>query len=166
MLNKGILVPIALLLSYFLPILIMPLLMLGGAYLCYEGFEKVWHKFSHQDEHKEQHAKRIEALQDDSVDITLYEKNKIKGAIRTDFILSAEIIIIALGTVADKPISTQITVLVFIAILMTTGVYGLVAAIVKIDYGGLLLIKDKSVNLWGKTKRALSYFMIAFGNCS
>ena len=162
MLNKAILVPIALLLSYFLPIVIMPLLMLGGAYLCYEGFEKVWHTFTHKDEKKNQHDKRVEALLDENVDITLYEKDKIKGAIRTDFILSAEIIIIALGTVADKPITTQISVLVFIAILMTVGVYGLVAGIVKIDDGGLLLIKDKSVNLWGKTKRTLGYFMIAF----
>ncbi|WP_019026195.1 DUF808 domain-containing protein [Colwellia piezophila] len=162
MLNKAIIVPIALMLSYFLPIVIMPLLMLGGAYLCYEGFEKVWHKFSHKDEHIEQHEKRVAALQDENIDITLYEKDKIKGAIRTDFILSAEIIIIALGTVADKPITTQIAVLVFIAILMTIGVYGLVAGIVKIDDGGFLLIKDKSMNLWGKAKRALGHFMIAF----
>ncbi len=162
MINKAILVPIALLLSYFLPIVIMPLLMLGGAYLCYEGFEKVWHKFFHKNEQKEQHEQLVSALQDESIDITLYEKDKIKGAIRTDFILSAEIIIIALGTVADKPITTQITVLVFIAILMTIGVYGLVAGIVKIDDGGLLLIKDKSANLWGKAKRVLGYSMISF----
>ena len=162
MLNKAILVPIALLLSYFLPMVIMPLLMLGGAYLCYEGFEKVWHKFSHKEEHQEQHEKHIVALQDDNIDITLYEKDKIKGAIRTDFILSAEIIIIALGTVADKAITTQISVLIFIAILMTVGVYGLVAGIVKIDDGGLLLIKDKSASFWAKTKRALGYFMISF----
>jgi predicted DNA repair protein MutK len=162
MLNKAILVPIALVLSYFLPVVIMPLLMLGGAYLCYEGFEKVWHKFSHKNEHVQQHQELVTALQDESIDITLYEKDKIRGAIRTDFILSAEIIIIALGTVADKPITTQISVLVFIAILMTIGVYGLVAGIVKIDDGGFLLIKDKSVNLWGKAKRELGYFMISF----
>jgi len=84
MLNKAILVPIALLLSYFLPIVIMPLLMLGGAYLCYEGFEKVWHTFTHKDEKKNQHDKRVEALLDENVDITLYEKDKIKGAIRTN----------------------------------------------------------------------------------
>ncbi|TMM47046.1 DUF808 domain-containing protein [Colwellia ponticola] len=162
MLNKAILVPIALLLSYFLPMLIMPLLMLGGAYLCYEGFEKVWHNLSHKEEISQQHAARMNALQDKNIDITLMEKDKIKGAIRTDFILSAEIIIIALGTVADKPITTQISVLIFIAVLMTIGVYGLVAGIVKIDDGGLLLIKDKSVSLWGTAKRALGYFMIAF----
>jgi len=162
MLNKAILVPIALLLSYFLPIVIMPLLMLGGAYLCYEGFEKVWHSYAHKSQHKEDHEKLVTALSDDSVDIMDYEKDKIKGAIRTDFILSAEIIIIALGTVADKPITTQLSVLSFIAILMTIGVYGLVAGIVKIDDGGLLLIKDKSLSLWGKAKRALGYFMIGF----
>ncbi len=162
MFNKAILVPVALLLSYFLPMVIMPLLMLGGAYLCYEGFEKVWHSYAHKSQHKQEHEKLVSALQDDNVDIMAYEKDKIKGAIRTDFILSAEIIIIALGTVADKPIGTQVSVLVFIAILMTIGVYGLVAGIVKIDDGGLLLIKDKSLSLWGKAKRALGYFMIGF----
>ncbi len=162
MLNKAIIVPIALLLSYFLPMLIMPLLMLGGAYLCYEGFEKVWHSYTHKAQHKDEHEKLITALQDDSVDIVEYEKNKVKGAIRTDFILSAEIIIIALGTVADKSIGTQVSVLTFIAILMTIGVYGLVAGIVKIDDGGLILIKDNSLTFLGKSKRALGYFMIAF----
>ncbi len=162
MLNKAILVPIALLLSYFLPEVIMPLLMLGGAYLCYEGFEKVWHSYTHKKEHKKRHQQRVNALQDKAIDIITYEKDKIKGAIRTDFILSAEIIIIALGTVADKPIPTQISVLIFIAILMTVGVYGLVAGIVKIDDGGLLLIQDKSKTLSGKVKRTLGYFMIGF----
>ena len=162
MLNKAILVPIALLLSYFLPILIMPLLMLGGAYLCYEGFEKVWHNFTDKasvEEHKE-HLRK--ALQDPNIDLENFEKDKIKGAIRTDFILSAEIIIIALGTIADKDITTQISVLVFVAVLMTVGVYGLVAGIVKIDDGGLALIKDTSTSLWGKFKRGLGQFMIGF----
>jgi len=162
MLNKAILVPIALLLSYFLPIVIMPLLMLGGAYFCYEGFEKVWHSYADKDESIKKHQALVSALQDENIDITNYEKDKIKGAVRTDFILSAEIIIIALGTVADKPITTQISVLVFIAILMTVGVYGLVAGIVKIDDAGLLLAKETSLTLWGKAKRALGYFMIGF----
>jgi len=162
MLNKAILVPIALLLSYFLPMLIMPLLMLGGAYLCYEGFEKVWHNFTDKAA-AEQHKERLkEALLDPSIDLQAFEKDKIQGAIRTDFILSAEIIIIALGTIADKDITTQISVLVFVAILMTVGVYGLVAGIVKIDDGGLALIKDKSTSLWGKFKRSLGQFMIGF----
>jgi len=162
MLNKAILVPIALLLSYFLPILLMPLLMLGGAYLCYEGFEKVWHNFTDKAEVEHHKEQLRQALQDPNIDLQDFEKDKIKGAIRTDFILSAEIIIIALGTIADKDISTQISVLVFVAILMTVGVYGLVAGIVKIDDGGFALIKDKSTSLWGKFKRGLGQFMIGF----
>lgn len=162
MLNKAILVPIALLLSYFLPIVIMPLLMLGGAYLCYEGFEKVWHAYAHKAEKAQYNAELIDALNDTNIDIKAYEKDKINGAIRTDFILSAEIIIIALGTIATQPIATQISVLIFIAILMTVGVYGLVAGIVKIDDGGLLLIQDKSAGLWAKFKRGLGYTMIGF----
>lgn len=162
MLNKAILVPIALLLSYFLPILIMPLLMIGGAYLCYEGFEKVWHNFTDKEEVEAHNQRLKEALQDPNIDLQRFEKDKIKGAIRTDFILSAEIIIIALGTISDKDITTQISVLSFIAVLMTVGVYGLVAGIVKIDDGGLLLIKDKSTSLFGKIKHGLGRFMIGF----
>jgi predicted DNA repair protein MutK len=162
MLNKAILVPIALLLSYFLPVVIMPLLMIGGAYLCYEGFEKVWHTFTHKEEQQQRKEALIGALEDPEIDIKSFEKDKIKGAIRTDFILSAEIIIIALGTIATQPITTQVSVLVFIAILMTVGVYGLVAGIVKIDDGGLLLIRDKSSGIWPKIKRGLGYFMIGF----
>ncbi|GAA0819146.1 DUF808 domain-containing protein [Colwellia asteriadis] len=162
MLNKAILVPIALLLSYFLPVVIMPLLMIGGAYLCYEGFEKVWHAYAHKAEQSQHKADLLNALNDPSVDIKAYEKDKISGAIRTDFILSAEIIIIALGTITTQPIATQISVLIFIAILMTVGVYGLVAGIVKIDDGGLLLIQDKSASLWAKFKRGLGYAMIGF----
>lgn len=162
MINKAILVPIALLLSYFLPIVIMPLLMLGGAYLCYEGFEKVWHNFT--DKAAVEHHKQLlkSALQDPTVDLQQFEKDKINGAIRTDFILSAEIIIIALGTISDKDITTQIPVLAFIAVVMTVGVYGLVAGIVKIDDGGLALIKDKSLSVGGKFKRGLGQFMIGF----
>jgi len=162
MLNKAMLVPIALLLSYFLPMLIMPLLMLGGGYLCYEGFEKVWHNYTDKASVEMHKAKLKSALQDPNIDLKSFEKDKIKGAIRTDFILSAEIIIIALGTIADKDISTQISVLVFVAILMTVGVYGLVACIVKIDDGGLALIQDKSASIWGKFKRALGRLMIGF----
>lgn len=162
MINKAILVPVALLLSYFLPILIMPLLMLGGAYLCYEGFEKVWHNFADK-EAVERHKQELKAaLQDPTIDLKQFEKDKIKGAIRTDFILSAEIIIIALGTISDRDITTQIPVLAFIAAVMTIGVYGLVAGIVKIDDGGLALIKDNSASMWGKFKRGLGRFMIGF----
>lgn len=162
LINKIILVPIALLLSYFLPILITPLLMIGGAYLCYEGFEKVWHKFAHKDEVQIDHQNLIAALKDTHVDIQEFEKEKIKGAIRTDFILSAEIIIIALGTITDKSIGMQIIVLAFIALAMTVGVYGLVAGIVKIDDGGLRLLKDNGINLWSKFKRQLGRAMLSF----
>ena len=162
LLNKAILVPIALLLSFFLPMVIMPLLMLGGAYLCYEGFEKVWHNHTSQKTDRNGHKRQSKALEAKNVDIIAYEKAKIKGAIRTDIILSAEIIIIALGTVANETIMTQVSVLIFIAILMTVGVYGVVAAIVKIDDGGLLLIQDKSATQQGKVKRAVGYFMIGF----
>ena len=162
MLNKAILVPIALLLSYFLPILIMPLLMIGGAYLCYEGFEKVWHNITDKEAVQRHNDELKHALQDPNIDLQAFEKDKIKGAIRTDFILSAEIIIIALGTIADKDIVTQISVLSFIAVLMTVGVYGLVAGIVKIDDGGLALLKDKSTTLFGKIKRSLGQFMVGF----
>ncbi|MCO7226405.1 DUF808 domain-containing protein [Pleionea sp. CnH1-48] len=141
--NKLILVPSALLLSVLLPWLITPLLMLGGAYLCYEGFEKVAHKFFHKDDEKE-HQEKLEALSDPNVDMEEFEKEKIKGAIRTDFILSAEIIVIALGTVQNAEFMMQVSVVVGIAVLMTVGVYGLVAGIVKLDDAGYYLVKQAS----------------------
>ncbi|MBD9483134.1 DUF808 domain-containing protein [Pseudomonas sp. PDM14] len=140
LLNKAILVPAALLISAFAPWAVTPLLMLGGAFLCYEGFEKLAHKFLHsKEEDSSQHAQRVEALADPSVDIQAFEKDKIKGAIRTDFILSAEIIAITLGVVAAQPFIQQVTVLSGIALVMTVGVYGLVAGIVKLDDAGLYL---------------------------
>ncbi|UIP31220.1 DUF808 domain-containing protein [Stutzerimonas kunmingensis] len=140
--NKAILVPAALLISAFLPWAITPLLMLGGAFLCYEGFEKLAHRFLHSDD--SDHAETVKALADPSVDMVAFEKKKISGAVRTDFILSAEIIAITLGTVAAASFSQQVMVLVGIAILMTIGVYGLVAAIVKLDDLGLALSKRAS----------------------
>ena len=144
LLNKAILVPAALLISAFAPWLIIPLLMIGGAFLCYEGAEKLAHKFLHSPEedaaHKERLAKAL-AAQEDMVAV---EKDKIKGAVRTDFILSAEIIVISLGTVSQMPFMQQVAVLVLIALLMTVGVYGLVAAIVKMDDAGLYLSKKTS----------------------
>ncbi|AHY42599.1 DUF808 domain-containing protein [Stutzerimonas decontaminans] len=140
--NKAILVPAALLISAFLPWAITPLLMLGGAFLCYEGFEKLAHRFLHND--GSDHAETVKALADPSVDMVAFEKKKISGAVRTDFILSAEIIAITLGTVAAASFSQQVMVLVGIAILMTVGVYGLVAAIVKLDDLGLALSKRAS----------------------
>lgn len=138
--NKAILVPAALAISAFAPWLITPLLMAGGAFLCFEGFEKLAHKFLHSKEEDEaEHAQITKALTDPSVDLVAFEKEKIKGAVRTDFILSAEIIAITLGAVAAAAFGTQVAVLVSVAILMTVGVYGLVAGIVKLDDAGLYL---------------------------
>jgi predicted DNA repair protein MutK len=138
--NKLILVPSALAISAFVPWLVTPLLMVGGAYLCFEGFEKLAHKFLHSEAEDEAgHAQLTEAVADPATDLVAYEKDKIKGAIRTDFILSAEIIAITLGTVADASLTQQVIVMSGIAIVMTVGVYGLVAGIVKLDDLGLWL---------------------------
>ncbi|WGT31052.1 DUF808 domain-containing protein [Pseudomonas marginalis] len=138
--NKLILVPTALLISAFAPWAVTPLLMLGGAYLCFEGFEKLAHKFLHRKaEVQAEHTQLVEAVANPATDLVAFEKDKIKGAIRTDFILSAEIIAITLGTVADAPLMQQVVVLSGIAIVMTVGVYGLVAGIVKLDDLGLWL---------------------------
>ena len=138
--NKAILVPAALAISAFAPWLVTPLLMLGGAFLCYEGVEKVAHKLlagrGEAPAHKQALAR---AAATPEVDMVAFEKDKIRGAIRTDFILSAEIIVIALGTVAAQTFGLQVTVLVGIALLMTVGVYGLVGGIVKLDDVGLAL---------------------------
>ncbi|GAA0516322.1 DUF808 family protein [Tatumella terrea] len=144
-LNKVILVPLALVISAFAPWLITPLLMLGGAYLSYEGVEKVLHWLTADKQRKspEQRRKRLETLsQQDAVS---YEKDKIKGAVRTDFILSAEIVALTLGIVAEAPLLNQILILAGIAILVTVGVYGIVALIVKIDDLGYWLEEKRSV---------------------
>ncbi len=139
--NKLILVPAALAISALVPWAITPLLMLGGAFLCYEGFEKLAHKFLHREEAAAHEAALAHALTDPEVDLVALEQDKIKGAVRTDFILSAEIIVITLGTVATASFGMQVTVLAGIAILMTVGVYGLVAGIVKLDDAGLYLTR-------------------------
>jgi hypothetical protein len=138
--NKAILVPAALLISAFANWAVIPLLMLGGLYLCFEGVEKLAHKYLHSAEEDAAHEAELkEAVAGDEGDFMKLEQDKIKGAVRTDFILSAEIIVIALGTIAAMPIGQQIAVLVIIALGMTVGVYGLVAAIVKLDDLGLYL---------------------------
>lgn len=143
--NKLILVPAALLISTVAPWLITPLLMLGGAFLCYEGFEKLAHKFLHSAAEIEQaRASEKAALQDENVDLVAFEQDKIKGAIRTDFVLSAEIIAITLGVVAASSFGQQLAVLSGIALLMTVGVYGFVAGIVKLDDAGLHLLQQPS----------------------
>lgn len=135
--NKLILVPLALVISLVAPWLINPLLMLGGLFLCYEGVEKVLHSLQHKKAHNEQEA--AAELTHIETDLAAFEKDKIKGAIRTDFILSAEIVVISLGTVATATFLGKVLVLSIIAVVMTVGVYGFVAMIVKIDDLGLYL---------------------------
>ncbi len=140
--NKLILVPAALLISVVAPWLITPLLMIGGLFLCYEGVEKVLHSLHHKKAKTEEEASQeLAAIE---TDMATFEKDKVKGAIRTDFILSAEIVVISLGTVAAATFSTKVMVLSVIAILMTVGVYGFVAMIVKIDDLGLYLTQQAS----------------------
>jgi len=161
--NKLILVPTALLISAFAPWAVTPLLMLGGAYLCFEGFEKLAHKFLHSKaEDQAGHAQLTEAVADPATDLVAFEKDKIKGAIRTDFILSAEIIAITLGIVADAALTQQVIVLSGIAIVMTAGVYGLVAGIVKLDDLGLWLTQKPGQvarNIGGAILSAAPYMM-------
>lgn len=156
--NKAILVPCALLISYFLPWAITPLLMLGGGFLCYEGFEKVWHlifgKHKHQDT-PTQKTTRLRRLADPEVDLVALEKERIQGAIRTDFILSAEIIVITLGLLTDSSMTIQVSVLIAVAVLITLVVYGLVAAIVKLDDFGVYLASDQGDDPWDPAKRGL-----------
>lgn len=158
--NKLILVPAALAISYFAPWVITPLLMIGGAFLCFEGFEKLVHKYlhKHQDEH---HEKAIEqAVADPKVDLVALEQDKIKGAIRTDFILSAEIIVIALGTVSGEMFSKQVSVVSAIAIIMTIGVYGLVAGIVKMDDVGLYMMLRKGKSVFKQIIRKIGQLLL------
>ncbi len=156
LINKAILVPAALAISALAPWGVTPLLMLGGAYLCFEGFEKLAHKFlsRHADEAAHQ-AKLAQALADPAIDLVLLEKEKINGAVRTDFILSAEIIAITLGTVQASPLMTQVVVLSGIALVMTLGVYGLVACIVKLDDGGLYLSQKAGIHTVARLQRRL-----------
>lgn len=142
--NKLILVPSALVISLVAPWAVLPLLMVGGAFLCYEGVEKVLHKLLHRREEAEARRELAAALADPSVDVVVHERDKVKGAVRTDFILSAEIIVITLGTVAGASFGKQVAVLVAISVLMTVGVYGLVAGIVKLDDAGLALSRRAS----------------------
>ncbi|NIC05689.1 DUF808 family protein [Billgrantia bachuensis] len=143
--NKAILVPAALLISAIAPWAVTPLLMLGGAFLCYEGAEKLFHAFTHSKADTEQaHERLVQTLSDPNADVVALERDKIKGAVRTDFILSAEIIAITLGSVAGVPFMQQVAVLVGIGLIMTVGVYGVVAGIVKLDDLGLLLSRQRA----------------------
>ena len=147
-LNKAILVPCALAISALAPWLITPLLMIGGAYLCFEGAEKLAHKVLQTAHEGEQHKDELRAaVADPDVDLAAFERDKVKGAIRTDFILSAEIIVISLGTIAGATFGKRVAALVAIALVMTVGVYGAVAAIVKLDDVGLALQRRENALL-------------------
>lgn len=159
--NKIILVPLALVISGLANWLVTPLLMLGGLFLCFEGVEKLFHKFSHADEHVSHDPKKMIG-QDESKNLEILEKEKIKGAVRTDFVLSAEIIVITLGTVATAAFIQQVMVLTAIAAVMTVGVYGLVAGIVKLDDGGLYLASRKGKDLTASLKRKLGFAILWF----
>jgi len=158
--NKLILVPVALAISQLAPWLVTPLLMFGGLYLCFEGVEKLAHKFLHADEEASDRAQLREALLDPSIDLVALEKDKIKGAVRTDFVLSAEIIAITLGAVAGAPFATRLSVLIGISALMTVGVYGIVAAIVKIDDAGLYLNGKSGGGAFAQLQRSLGTLLL------
>ena len=156
--NKAIIVPAAFVISLLVPWLILPLLLVGGAFLCYEGFHKLAHRFLHsRDQDRAHHRELVAAVADPAVDLVAAERDKISGAIRTDFILSAEIIVITLGVVADASAATRIAVLALIAIVMTVGVYGLVAGIVRLDDAGRALTARD-----GLGARALGRALLAF----
>ncbi|MEB3767950.1 DUF808 domain-containing protein [Acinetobacter sp. MD2] len=154
LLNKCILVPLALLISVIAPWLINPLLVIGGLFLCYEGVEKVLHNLMHK---KHSKSDEMEHVQQQVTDTESYEKDKVKGAIRTDFILSAEIVVITLGTVAATSLMNKVIVMSLIAVVMTIGVYGFVALIVKIDDVGLFLTKTQQ-----QWKKGLGQCLLSF----
>ena len=158
--NKLILVPAALLISAFVPVLITVLLVIGGLYLCFEGAEKLLHKwfFSHDDEDNAE--ARLNKLSDSSVDLVAMEKDKIKGAIRTDFILSAEIVVITLGSIQEADLMSQILILSGLSVAFTVGVYGLVAAIVKMDDFGLYLLRKSLTGSFNTAQRLGGRFML------
>jgi uncharacterized protein len=151
--NKAILVPAALAISIFVPMAVTPLLMAGGAFLCFEGVEKIAHKHVHAP--SDDSTTQTTLVEKAVVNSASLEKSKIKGAIRTDLILSAEIIVISLGTVTAEPFGVRVGVLVGISLAMTIGVYGLVGVIVKLDDGGLFLSRSKGDSPWATFKRAL-----------
>ena len=160
--NKALLVPFALLLSYFLPWAVMPLLMIGGVFLCFEGCEKLAHKFLHPKEDDEEHAKLMQALAAPDVDLAALEKSKIQGAVRTDFILSAEIIVITLGAIAKNSFGVKVGVLIGVSLIMTVGVYGLVAAIVKMDDVGYWLTRREGDQVRRKSQRGMGLTLLWF----
>ncbi|MGB5142702.1 MAG: DUF808 domain-containing protein [Shewanella indica] len=160
--NKLILVPAALLISAFIPWAVTPLLMFGGLFLCFEGFEKLWHKASHSKASAEADDEAaVEAAMKEVEDIRAWEAQKVKGAIRTDFVLSAEIIAITLGIVAEKAFMTQLATLSIIAVVMTIGVYGLVAGIVKLDDAGLYLSRRRGEGFSAHNLRRIGLMLVS-----
>jgi len=167
LLNKLIIVPAALAISAFAPPLITILLVIGGLFLCFEGFEKVFHKFFHNNQNLQQDKKelqqiKVDALIDDNVDLVAFEQEKIKGAIRTDFILSAEIVVIVLGTVQEAAFGIQVAVVSGLALAITFGVYGLVAGIVKLDDLGLYLLRKSVSGRFNTIQRSLGRGLLIF----
>jgi predicted DNA repair protein MutK len=161
--NKLILVPAALVLSVIAPWLISPVLIIGGLYLCYEGFEKIVHHMLHGKEEDAEHDELVGHLkEEEDFDIVAFEQNKITGAIRTDFILSLEIIVLTLGIVSESPLMTKVLVLSGIAMLMTVGVYGLVAGIVKLDDAGLHLMQKEGEGVWRASQRWIGARLLSF----
>jgi uncharacterized protein len=162
--NKAILVPGALLISWILPQAILPLLMIGGAYLCFEGVEKLLHRYLHPHATEEQHAQRLAAVADGSTDMVAFEQLRIRGAIRTDFVLSAEIIVITLGMLAQVTFLQRVLVLLVVSVVMTLGVYGLVAVIVKLDDMGLYLAtrRQAAVRTLGRGMVGLAPYLLRF----
>ena len=159
--NKAILVPAALAISALIPWAVTPLLMVGGAFLCFEGFEKIAHKLLHaRHEDTAHHAELVEAVANPDIDLVAFEKEKIQGAVRTDFVLSAEIIAITLGTVASATFATQVTVLTGIALIMTLGVYGIVAGIVKLDDAGLYLSRQGGGGAGARMQRTIGEWVL------
>jgi len=160
--NKAILVPVALGLGAVAPWAVMPLLMVGGAYLCFEGAEKLVHRWLHPKAAREgEHAELVQALADPAIDVVARERAKIRGAIRTDFVLSAEIVAITLAAVAGASFPARVGVMIGISLLMTVGVYGLVAGIVKLDDLGLHLTRAVGDGAGARTRRGLGRAVLA-----
>ena len=160
--NKLILVPAALALSALAPWAITPLLVIGGAYLCFEGVEKIAHRWLHSPaEDAARHAAVSAVLDDAAQDIVAFERERIAAAVRTDFILSAEIIVISLGTVQTMPLQTRFGVLAAVALLMTVGVYGLVALIVKMDDAGVWLMRRTGNGIVASLQHSLGETLLA-----
>lgn len=157
--NKAILCPSALALNFVAPWAVTPLLVFGGVYLCFEGVEKIFHKYLHGKEEEKHQDELVAALADEKVDMVAFEKERIQGAVRTDFVLSAEIIVITLGLVAKEPFSYQVGVMISISMIMTVGVYGLVGGIVKLDDIGLAMSKVKGESFSSRTRRWIGRFL-------